>query len=332
MDESKMRYKNEQSMADDDWLNYLVSEKASALAFATEVNLEGDVDVSQTPSFIASCDFYRTGNVEQYMGVMQELKMVPSWSSVARTNPSRSFDTYISNISIFWKWILESPEARIVNPHLYQKTDSLENEYFWSMFSDLPNGVMCDPSITLKLFELIYGSSFKERNEFPIALGPNKWTPVTTLEPFETFLKLTGQIHEYLFGKIDKYYDVVILPDLNYWSLLIPLVKEKWVAESGAFLLEHDIDLYLDGKMSDKDQELFRLQDFTRAFLGSLLGYHVDYESNEKFDRHDLDTEKKVLKILESVNWPAQYSNLIDFIHEHKEESMNESGIDSTSP
>lgn len=325
-----MRYVGAKSLTDREWQKYLLGIKDREVQDAAEVVSEHDVDFSEHPEFQAWQCFSETGDINAYLDKMQDLRMNPNWGNVSRINPHRSIDNYLNNISIFWDWLLEDPQSRIDSLHLYKHADNPINEYFWSAFRFLPEGATQDPAVNFPLFDMIFGKSFKEYNQFPIALGKEKWRPSIKLEPLETFVKASSQIDNYLFGEIISRGSPAMLPNLDYWASMIPLIKREWVVESGAFLLSRNVDEYLDGKMNEKDASQFELQDLTRRFLASLLGYHAGYDFNENFDHHDPEIETKVQQILDSFEWPEEYSRMIDFIHRHKEESLNVSEPDDT--
>ncbi|RBP50745.1 hypothetical protein [Arenicella xantha] len=323
-----MKYKDETQMTDaefdalrSEWIRKQIDSISS-------VHQIDGIDVSESPQFLAIRRFYDSGDVSNYIGELDDLGIVPSWSTVASYTFNRDLDSYLNNISIFWDWVLQNTTERVLNPHLYKGASSPENGYFWSVFHTLPSGPVVDTSITLKLFRMIYGSEFVAVNDFPLSLGVNEWVPQIYIDPVDTFVGIMMQIERYLFDQDIDDGDIVVLPDLNYWYSLIPVIKKDYVTNSGAFSLKHDLDRYLEGKMTGNEKKAFEQQDAVRRFLGSLLGYHVNYEYTDKLEHHDIDVEHQILSHLESVDWPPNYYRLIDFIHRHKEEAMNASETD----
>jgi len=146
-------------------------------------------------------------------------------------------------------------------------------------------------------------------------LGRIEWKPVIKAEPDDMFLKIMELIGSYLFEeeKKIKYRQAILL--IDYWFSTITLLQDLRVFDT--FLHEGEVD--------GKGVEFYKKQWSVRCFLANLLGYNVWSEEVEVLPHNDPKLELYIKDKLVTMEMPTEYYRLVEFIHEHKEYSLEAS-------
>ena len=63
----------------------------------------------------------------------------------------------------------------------------------------------------------------------------------------------------------------------------------------------------------------FSGQESMREIIGRLYGYNLSPSDAEEFKCYDVEFETELRDVFETTQMPSTYYQLLDFIHEHKE-------------
>ncbi|GAC18898.1 hypothetical protein GARC_1931 [Paraglaciecola arctica BSs20135] len=150
---------------------------------------------------------------------------------------------------------------------------------------------------------------------FPLKLGVDQWKPYSEVALCDVGFKVQRRLTEYLYGSESEFilyqHVKLALPYLKYIKDLDVGYYDKKIDTSKPTLPEPTpVPLRVNGA----GQELLR------ACVGNSLGYKSDLNEYSGPIRHnDLEFEKEMNDLLSNTEMPKEYYDLIEFIHEHKD-------------
>jgi hypothetical protein len=194
------------------------------------------------------------------------------------------------------------------------KTD--RNVSFYSSFFSLYSGEHSDST------EEIYAHmlSLLLPNEdgivtFPLKLGKDQWQPTQEVALCDVARTISRGIGKYLFAEVE------VFPYYRHLIRSLPYVK--WIKDLNPQIFATTL---LTNKprppalpptplrIVGASQELFR------AFVGNILGYKSDLQDyNGPLRHNDLEVEQQLKELIDGLAMPKEYYDLIDFIHDHKD-------------
>jgi hypothetical protein len=272
---------------------------------------------------LAYIDFLKTGDISAYIDSANKNSHPIGWSSVFESNPSRDYDEFISNIQLFWRWVLEFPSSRIENSHLYD-APKVDNCFWGPVYSLSSGGGIADGPISNRLFLEVFGSEFQSNIQFPFPLGSNDWFPKTIIDSEEFFFRIMGALEYHLFEKPKGIHRGIVAGVTDYWLSIIPHLGADFFSNTGYFSLEHDEERYCNDKMGSDEELVFTMQRCLRRFFGQLHGFNVD-EDNAEYVQNDPELADYIKARFAQFDLPVEYYEFIAFIHRHKENAMNAS-------
>lgn len=314
-----MNITNRLKVTDQQWKEY---SHGKLLAYqSSQCNM--DIDVTSHPAYQPTCTFIQSGELQPLLDAAEERNFEINWSLVAQINPSRRFESYIENIQIFWAWVLERPIDRIPNRHML--SEPAEQEYFWQQmmpFSAYDQGIR-DPRIGMLLFEMMYRDQFGSGPCYRIEKCNPHWEAKFAINKGDMFLAIMHHLSIYLFhepaGQIGN---AMPLIGLEYWLSLISEISEEYFCNSGYFELEMKTQEYRRYELNEHEDRVYLEQERARKFFGNLHGYQVRWREEGEPLQNDPEVAQYILQRLEKMNLPDQYGRLVDFLHAHKERSL----------
>lgn len=147
---------------------------------------------------------------------------------------------------------------------------------------------------------------------FPFSLGQDNWLPSATLSVSYTVQGLLFDLSRYLFSDLE---------DSNNYSHLIhalPFISRNLhKIDPVIFALELLEEGY---EKEDGERVNSAGQEIMREVLGRLAGYNVE---DEVTHHHDLEIEEQLREAFNTAKMPAEYYQLMDFIHLHKDDCVD---------
>lgn len=309
-----IKYFDRLNVTDQQWRQYVDKQLADFQYSQTS----DDLDATHHPAYQPSCDFLKTGEIAPLLHTAERDGFVVNWRMVAKTNPSREFDVYISNIQQYWAWLLEDKASRIPNQHMLE--EPVEQSYFWQqmVFFSAQNDGIRDPAISQKLFNCIYGEAFQPDISYLISQANPEWQAERQLIPMVMFEVIMHQLNIYLFHEpVVEIGHAMPLVALEYWFSIIPHIKESYFIHSGYLSTSIRMEEYYDEELDDDEEELVRSQLRTREFFALLNDCIVGPGPDEPI-HNDPEVAHYILQRFKQIDLPDEYHRFIEFLHANK--------------
>jgi hypothetical protein len=257
-------------------------------------------------------EFFKTGDLAKFIEncIAEGSDPARGWGFVFACNPNRDYVLLKRNIKYFWDWLLEDLDAHLPKGSVFEREgEDRKTIYFGIHINDLGtvNSSVLDPVCAAKLFLWVYGEEFEPTRTFPISFGQCGWTPIIEVNPVERFTNIISLLRNYLYEDDPTLEYRQCLALVDYWFSIIPHLKDLRIFDT----VLHE----------DRDAGYPRRQRVVRAFLAYLAGYDV-YGEHDELPHTDPELEEYIKNRLAETEMPVPYYRLLEYIEEHKENSL----------
>jgi hypothetical protein len=150
---------------------------------------------------------------------------------------------------------------------------------------------------------------------FPIALGIDKWQPKSQIALCDFSVELHMGLTNYLYGAESEF--------ILYQHVKLALPYVKYIKDLNVGYFDKTIDTCKPTLPAPPPAPLRVTgagQELLRACLGNGLGFKSDLQDYSGPLKHnDLEVEQQLKELIDGLAMPKEYYDLIEFIHEHKD-------------
>ncbi|MDO6421155.1 hypothetical protein [Saccharophagus degradans] len=148
---------------------------------------------------------------------------------------------------------------------------------------------------------------------FPFSLGDDNWVPSLRINVQSYVRKMLYSMWRYLYGRNSH-------RAFSHVRLALSFVRQN-VASIDAKVFDVD---YLEEDYYSESGEYVNCvgQECMREILARLNGYNIWPSDGDECKCYDLEFEAELKKVFENASMPPAYYQLLDFIHEHKEDCV----------
>lgn len=161
---------------------------------------------------------------------------------------------------------------------------------------------------------------------FPYRLGVDEWRPQFEVKLWDYGFRIFADIGRYLFGDDDdfSYYAhlPVALPLASYIKDLDPMYFGEKIINAKMLKASVKSATRSDGTPVRLNSAVTR-QHVLRQYIGNLHGYRS--KKKEPLRHNDVEVEKQLHDLIDSLDMPQEYYRLLDFIKEYPDDYVTRS-------